>query len=141
MENPPILNRIQFGWFTILLSTIYFFTAAYQIFFFITSAQLKKYGINVLTFPLAFLFIGIGGIRIYCGYLFLGKSSDGNIIKFVFTLLCFFEISVGFIYGLALVEEVGLMGDIVVLLFVLYYVIAFLFFKKLFPHQIRGHNA
>lgn len=131
MKTSILLNKKIFGWYTIFLSSIYFLIALYQLTLFVTSAEFRKYGINILIFPQSFFFIGIGVFRIIVGRLLLKETFDKVLFRFIFGLICFFEIGLGFIYGLALIDRLGLIGNIVVLLFIVYYITALLFFRRL----------
>lgn len=124
------INRKIFGWFTIVLSLGYFVTAFYQITMFFISEEMKKCGMSVLTFPLSLVFIAIGIGRIYAGRLLFKDICDKESFRFVFGLICFCEIAFGFIYGLALVEELGIIGNIIVLAFIGYYLISIPFLRR-----------
>lgn len=131
MSKSFFISKRLFAWFTVCLSSVYFISALYQLILFFISPEIRKYGISVLVFPLAFLLIGVGSIRLVVGRMLFKEHFDKSVFKFVFGLLCFFEIVLGFIYGLALVEELGLLGNIIVLLFIFYYVLSLPFFRNI----------
>lgn len=121
-------NKTILGWFTLFLSVIYFSIAFYQLILFFTSAEARKYGVNVLIFPQAFLLIGIGILRIMAGYQLLGSTLNKSRFILFFGLFCFFELVLGFMYSLVLVDRLGIVGNGIVIVFVIYYVFALLFF-------------
>jgi len=124
-----LINKKRFGQFTFLLSSVYFITAIYQIAMYFISTEIRKYGISALVFPFAIFLCLVGIVRLYLGYLLLKKVFEKWLIALVFGFLCFIEISFGFFAGLILIDELKLAGGLIIMLFVIYYIYALLFFK------------
>ncbi|MDD3905375.1 MAG: hypothetical protein PHS46_02465 [Candidatus Omnitrophica bacterium] len=124
------INKKRFGRFTLLLSPVYFITATYQVSMYIISAEIRKYGISLLVFPFALFLVLVGVVRVYLSYLLLRNACEEWMIKLIFVFLCAIEIFFGFFAGLILIAELGLIGNIIVMLFVIYYVYALLFFRN-----------
>ena len=124
-------NKSYFGLFTMFLSTVYFLYALYLIIATLFVEEIRNYGMSPLNIFAACLFIGIGLFRFNAGHILIRKVFDKELFKTVFAFVCFFEILFSSFWGFVLITETGLFGYIIVSAFVIYYIVAIMFCRKL----------
>ncbi len=124
------LSRKFFGIFTIALSIPYVYLAIFLALHMINLSEAHGYKVTKAMFYIP-LFPGLLFLaRTYIGVLLLQKELDHERFRFVFTLVCFFEAIAGSVILLSIVREYRLMGNIVTLSLLLYYICAFPFIRR-----------
>lgn len=123
-------NNKYFAWSTVLLSLVHIYFALLNVGKLIINRASCGLDMVIIPFFVSLLLL-IVALRVASGMIVLKPKVDKVALMICFGLFCFPEIVFGFIYGLALVEEMGLIGTLIVCAFILYYLYALLFFRRL----------